>query len=269
MDNAGEHGDVTSLVLRRMAHPSKPERSILVFRDAKRAVQHLRDHVLTAPECEGWAVILDGVMDRVDLGNDDARWRSARAITDQVQEAQALYDLYSGMIESQFTEAGQLHWFYEQSTLAVGIGTLGVLVVSEGAGGAPDAVKTAFLPGQGVPIAVVRAREDSRPTGALARESRAMRAGRRDRLHGDSEREARECERRMEGMTRDERIYYQVFRPAIQFVRRQYHRHRDVSGRPMGNDYAHLKSVLPPVSQLKYEAWQALRVQLQNQNPEA
>jgi hypothetical protein len=54
-------------------------------------------------------------------------------------------------------------------------------------------------------------------------------------------------------------LYYRVFRPAVQLVKRAQHRSRDMLGRIVRADYALLKGLLPPRSRLKYEDWLQLR----------
>jgi hypothetical protein len=121
------------------------------------------------------------------------------------------------------------------------------------------AVVTAFLPGQGDPAATRRGQEAGPAATGLVREG-GMRSGRPGRFQADeAERERRLRLDREAAWGRSERIYYRVFRPAVRFVRGCHHGQRDPLGRPLRNDYARLKDVLPPQSRLGYADWAALR----------
>jgi hypothetical protein len=98
---------------------------------------------------------------------------------------------------------------------------------------------------------------DTEWTRVLSRES-GMRSG-RSAACIFSPRENRRKQRREALWTREERLYYRVFRPCIQFIRKSHHRCRDLCGRLIRCDYALLKDRLPPRSRLSYEDWLRLR----------
>ena len=142
-----------------------------------------------------------------------------------------------------------------RDNVTVALGTNGVLVLIEGH------VRTAFLPGHGQSQAVVQARQqESDPTGRhqLLRE-RGMRSGRKGQWKQHS---AEDPIRQQKSSlrSRDENLYYEVFRPVVQWIRKQYPRVLDCNGLvQIGKDYALLKEVLPPMSGLKLPQWQELR----------
>jgi hypothetical protein len=166
--------------------------------------------------------------------------------------AQPLYDLYCGAVTRDAQDAAALTWHRSQGRLTVALGTSGVLILIQ------DVVTTAFLPDQGDPEAVRESQQERKQSG-LPRE-RGMRAGRPDRRDGQAvEREDRMRAQREASWTRTQRLYYRVFKPAVQFVKRCHHRCRDMYGRETRGDYALLKDALPHLSQFKYEDWAALR----------
>jgi hypothetical protein len=122
------------------------------------------------------------------------------------------------------------------------------------------ALNTAFLPGQGDPLATGESRPTDASTAAITREAgmRSGRHGHRDRELIERERLARQ--RREAAWTPAQRLYYRVFKPAVQFVKRCQHRCRDMLGRETRGDYALLKNVLPHLSQLKLDDWLAMRM---------
>ncbi|MCS7016419.1 MAG: hypothetical protein NZM42_09935, partial [Gemmatales bacterium] len=58
-----------------------------------------------------------------------------------------------------------------------------------------------------------------------------------------------------------QRIYFEVFRPALQFIFRQQLTSVRPDGRVERRDYALLKEVLPPRKRMKYDTWLELRRQ--------
>jgi hypothetical protein len=215
----------------------------------------LRDHVLTAPECSAWAVVIPCLAETIGTDDADKRWNYAeRAAADRGASAQPLYDLYCEAIALDSRDAAALHWFATPGSVTAAIGTSGILMLIE------QELVTAFLPGQGSASATRAAQEEGREARGLPRE-RSMRSGRLGRKQHESPRESRRQQRREAGWTPQERLYYRVFRPAVQFVRRSHHRCRDMYGRLNRGEYALLKEVLPPSARLKYDDWLALRAQ--------
>lgn len=240
-------------------HPASPSRQVPFFRNWCTAVEHLRDHLLTAPECFAWAIVAPDYRSLVDPDDAEGRFRYVeQARTSQGASAQALYDLYRETSALDARDAATLHWFVSVDSLTVGVGTSGICLLIE------ESVLTAFLPGQGDPQATLTAKGkrtcsgDALPRG-LPRE-RGMRSGRGRTGRPDlSPREQMARERRQATWSELQRIYYEAFRPSIQYIRQAHHAHRDMLGRSIVNDYARLKDVLPRRKQLQYEHWRALR----------
>jgi len=134
----------------------------------------------------------------------------------------------------------------------VSFGTSGIVTIIE------QTVRTAFLPGQGSPEATSASQDPDQQQG-LPRERgmRSGRPGRRDQKTSDRDRQIRE--QREAAWSRSQRLYYRVFKPAVQSVKQSHHRNRNMYGKLIRGDYALLKDVLPHLSQFKYEDWLALR----------
>ena len=131
------------------------------------------------------------------------------------------------------------------------VGTSGILMVIE------DALRTAFLGGQGDPEATLMSKNQYGGSQPLARE-RGMRSGRL-RSFARGGREERKKQRREASWSNAQRLYFRVFRPCIQFIKKSHHRGRDICGKPIGRDYALLKDRLPSRNQLAYGHWLELR----------
>jgi hypothetical protein len=248
---AGEpHAETPGLVLRTVPHPAEGS-EVQAFGDWEAACAHLRDHLLTAPECHAWALVVPACAGVVDLEDTDARWAYAReALTTAGASAQALYDLYAGAVAADLRDAAALGWHCSAGAVTVALGTSGVLAVLV------KCLRTAFLPGQGDARATAAARAEDQARPGDRRRERGMRSG----PAGRGGREARAAAGREARWAPAEMLYYRVFRPAVQFVRSQHVAMRDLDGRPL-RDYGRLKEVLPPLSRLKREDWESLRRQ--------
>lgn len=248
------HDSTDGLQLGTVTDPAHPDRSIAFFSDWKLAWEHLRDHLLTAPECLAWRLVSPAYLHILNPEDGDARWTYAQQATaSQGQTAQPLYDLYRTAVSQDTADATLLGWHQDGDRVTVCLGTSGVLVLF-----GQRVVLTAFLPGHGSEDATRAARQaDSAADLPRERGMRSGRNGRRDRETVD--REQRLLEQRQAAWSPAERLYHRVFKPSVQFVKRCQHRHRDLYGRLIRGDYALLKDVLPPLSQLKYENWITLR----------
>jgi len=252
MSVESEHA-AASLQLKTVPHPARPGETALFFSDWPEACGHLRDHLLSSPECQAWALVVPSYLDVLDPADEDARWSYAqRAFATQGVDAQPLYDVYLLAVTRDMADASILAWYRSEGSLTVGMGTSGVLVIID------HTVRTAFLAGQGDAQRTRAARQAVRP-GGLPRESgmRRKRPGRWD--HRLTDRECRVRERREASWTAPQRLYFHVFKPAIQFVKQRHHRCRNMYGEITRGDYALLQDVLPPLSQLNFESWAALR----------
>jgi hypothetical protein len=122
-----------------------------------------------------------------------------------------------------------------------------------------NSLNMAFLPGQGDPIAAShsrgldQSREDTEPPRA-----RGMRSGHSVSAAAQEEQQ-RERERSWMSWSEPQRLYYRVFRPAVQFIRSQYQRDLEARGRQRLSDYGLVKKNLPMMSRLKYQHWLKLR----------
>ena len=237
-------------------HPANGA-TVEVFADWGRAVEHLCDHVLTAPECDGWKVVVVGWEEVLNLDDGSCRLEySKNARFPQGHSAQQLFDLYAEAIRLAALDAKNLGWHGSDGPVTVALGTSGVLVLIQG-----KTVLTAFLPGHGDPVVVVAARVAASPTRAVLPRERGMRRRSPTASQAVPGRERRAQELREAQWSDDERLYHRVFHPAVQFIRSRYHSMRDLNGRMLRCDYALLKPVLPPLSQLKYPQWLELRQQ--------
>lgn len=239
-----------TLNLQTIPHPCHPDRAVQVHPSVEAAWEHVRKHVLSHPECRAWLLIDPELGELVDFQNPDARWNLARLESLSSEEvAQRCYDRYSHLLALVSRQSTQQGWCCEDPSrkVAVAFSPLGVVMVIQGH------LKTAMVPGQGdaettsasheqQSKALPRERSAARPFGARARHPK----------------EARKHRTRQEQWTREEWLYYEVFRPALQFLRSQ-NRNRDPYGRPTKhNDLHRLNEVLPPRKRLDYETWLTL-----------
>jgi hypothetical protein len=223
---------------------------VAFFADLERALRHLGDHMLAAPECAAWCLVLPDLADHIDpedANSREAYFRQARAT--RGVSAQPVFDLYRAASARAAGEAFLLNWHATDGRTTVALGTAGVLVLIDG-----PSVTTVYLPGQGNPAAV-RASREAEPD-RLGRERRLMRRSDR-RPAGERRRQARREARR----SAEEGLYYGVFRPAVQFLRRRYHQSYTLDGVRRYDD-ALLKGVLPPMSRLGLAGWQGYRAQV-------
>lgn len=246
------------LELQTMAIPTGDGRSVAVFSTWEAACTHMCNHVLAAPESEAWSLAAPAVNQLADVANADECWRLAReSMKPEGGFAQPLYDVYVNAIREAAADAARLGWQVSNGNVVVFMGTSGVLVVIE------RQVKTAFLPGQGDPATTLAAQDaPSRPGESqtvLARQG-GMTSGRKGEFRQKHDGGSRSKPQRMSSRSREEQLYYTVFRPAVQFIRSRHNRCRDITGRVLpGGDYALLKGVLPSMSRLKLPHWQTLR----------
>lgn len=230
-----------------IAHPQQNDRFVPFFSHWEKAIEHLIAHVLTAPECQGWAIVIPQVSTQIDLQDVEARTRAAQqARESRGVRVQALFDLYRSAADAASREAGRLGWVASRNACTVALGTTGVLVLID-----HNRVVTCYLPGLSGPTAINRARNDCRSV--LSREQCHRMRG------GLPSREQRRQQRREQRWSAEESLYYRVFRPAVQFIRGRFHEQIGLDGR-IRYDAALLKDCLPPMSQLKLENWRAYRV---------
>ena len=161
-----------ALKLNSMPDPAGSQNSVPVHRTWEDALRHLCDHVLTSPECNAWAVVAPDYASILDPDDPDRRWEYAvRARESRGKTAQPLYDRYSEAVAGDALDARELCWHQSKGRVTVAVGTSGILMVIE------DALRTAFLGGQGDPEATLMSKNQYGGSQPLARE-RGMRSGR-------------------------------------------------------------------------------------------
>ena len=247
------------LVVQTVPDPACRNGMLRVFADWAKALQHVIDHVLSAPECFGWALVIPNYQAFVDPNQGRRRLQYAqKAEKTKGESAQGLYDAYAAAIIGDIKDAVCLGWLASSGAVTVTLGTCGVLVLTVRRNGTCRTVQTAFLPGQGSAAAVVRSRLE--PSDGFVFRRDASRDRPRARRHVvQSAREQRARQRRRPGWADEHRLYYDVFKPAVQFIRTRYHSYCDPFGQEQYCDYALLKDVLPRRSRLKLEHWQGYR----------
>jgi hypothetical protein len=180
----------------------------------------------------------------VDLADGLARTRLAQSARESKGvEVQALLDLYRREAAEASRQAHILGWHTQNEGCIVALGMSGVFVLVDG-----DAVITTYLPGQGSPAAVSQPDYNRH----LRRERHPMRRA----ALPDEDRRRREA-----AWSDEERLFYRVFRPAVQLIRSQHHRARGLDGRLRKADAALLKDCLPRMSELGLDGWRTRREQ--------
>ena len=235
-----------TLILRELRAPNALG-AVQGFPTAVEAVCHLCDHVLTAPECHGWNLVLGGWDELFDQA--DQRWKYARqATTSDGASAQELYDDYCCAAQRSMDESSATNWWVVDGDTLATFSTNGVLVVAHLM--SEPTIATIFLPGQGHGVLVGRG--DSRGTTPLPRECRRrMRSG-QHRIGRPDRADSAEW-------GREERLFFRVFRPAVQFIKRCHFDAMDYQLRRRKHEYALLKKKLPATNGMTFEWWQALR----------
>ncbi len=249
----------TRLVHRWMPHPADPARIVRVFDTWESACEHLQSHLLTDPECRAWVLVIPEICELIELEEPASR----RAYYQRVKQteggaAQTLYDAFSQSVRTAAGEAYRLRWFAsrrDSSTriVTVALGTTGILMVVE------TWLLTAFLPGHGDPQAVRQQQEHGGMRKDAAERARPCIRSGRSRRAGPNDHDKRARLTRQGSWSESEKLYYLVFKPAVQFIRSQYYDELGSRGEHHRGDYGLLKDVLPRMSQLGYDQWQAVR----------
>lgn len=240
----------SNLVLGTCSHPEQPATRGPFFANVDKAVEHLCNHLLVSPECHGWALIIPGYRDSLNPEDANARWiASKEAVRSGGASVQSLYDAWLAISDAEAKAATQLAWVIRVGRTTVAMGIQGVLLIVD------DVVRTSFLPGLGDARETVRA--------AQAGERRVDRLGMRAPRKGNDDDHCSPTPgttRQRARWSLEERIYYEVFRPAVQFIRRQHNWNTGWNDAQLGsNDYGSLKQRLPPMSRLRIEQWKELR----------
>ena len=243
------------LQLAELEHPATGE-AVRVFAGWEGAFQHLRDHVLSAPESEAWRLLWPELEKVVDFEDDLARQRFLEAgAAGDVATVQPLYDQYAAAIRAEAGDASQLGWYTLREHTTACFGTSGVAIILQ------PHVRTAMVPGLGTPAATRQSRGEPALSATMWRH-RPSRIGRlSDNENEEHQRERRERRRREAQWNSQQWLFYRVFRPAVQAVRQHHNRSFGLDGKETRSDMALLNGVLPPRSQLKFEGWQQRRQQ--------
>jgi|GEM_PF-1623349 len=235
-------------------------KKVQVFKDEDNARKHMEKHLLSfgegssqdASESAAWMLVIPQLRQCCgDLSDPQQRnlvyrmWQRDRSAFD------ACYRLYARSIRLSVSDACHLGWKWVGPQVGggwegVALGTSGVLVVAEN-----GFILTAFLPNQHTNGCYLggNGKLQSRPG--------------RHRIRGGvrSYREEKQHQKRKESWPPEKRLYYEVFRPALQFVRKAQYETFPPQGclRPRNNIYAILKGKLPKCKWLHYDAWCRLR----------
>lgn len=220
--------------------PGCPYSPFRVFGDLASASEHIAKHLLGAEEANRWKFVIPAIIEHLgDIGEDRERHRLYNSLRRE-EVLKILYELYCRSIELNLQDACKLGWYGARRSgggwVGVALGTSGVLIVAE-----HGVIVTAFLPkksdgGGGEP------------------------GGRRHRMRGGKAPE-HAPERHTQRWCAAEWLYYRVFRPALQFVRRAVYEPipPGVDPNARRNDYWILKDCVPVVRSVKYDDWVELR----------
>ena len=246
----------TGLRLVEIAGPASER--VRFFQDGERAYKHVRDHLLSRPERDSWRLVIPELERLLDFDNENAVWDfHRRAARTSGVMAQNLYDCYSRAVEADCLDSGRLGWHRTEEQTTISLGTSGVLTVITS-----RVVRSARLPGLGTAEVTIKSHGVPVDSPKMPRH-RPMRSwhrnGKSDERHPKEERRK---EKRESRWTEEQKLFFRVFRVAVQHIMRSYHRSYDLLGeRFHGDDAAWLKDTLPRRSRLKFEDWVKLREQ--------
>jgi hypothetical protein len=251
--------------------PGAAGETLRIFRNPQHAARHICDHILAAPECEGWALVCPNFPSLISLDS-KMRFRAARQVLKLDDPAQALYEIYGQAIVEALTSASRLQWDATKKGTRVALGSSGLLVIIT-----DRVVRSAFLPGFGDPEQVKNTSASEAPLRREASKSMRTRGRRRRRTprrtavpeHEYQKKrykrwleleEREELQKQCEDWSPEERLYHEVFRRVVIFVRDLPSSSSELAGgSSRRNDYILLHNVLPPLSKLKYANWCAMR----------
>lgn len=259
--------------MRRIEHPDGSGKTIRFFANRQRAVEHICDHLLTAPECDAWRIIAPHplLLERTETKN--LRYQTAKLLNLEPEEDErceelfeTLYTLFYEIAAQEIADAARNAFFYEshtkdnQSKVLVMFSSSGALALAEGLADRDEYVlKTFFIPAQGDKGLVVRQKE-------LVRDAKNPLPREKGERHKPCakyrKREERDKSRRQENYSVQEQLYYLVYKPAYAFLRSCHiEEQRSFDGTLLtGADYALLKDIVP---KLDFEQWCDLRKDFQ------
>lgn len=268
------------------------------FANPQQLIRHLIFHVLSPPESHAWGLVWRGRFDCLSAepaaektcfrlrnlsGLTDANLETDRpdersglalpvaATSDLASLFQELMHTYQEEIERVQIRSQRLRWMTYRGGEAIHFDPYGIVLICFHRESKPVAL-TAFIPGATSADGVLRSREAPNDTHARVGGRSGMR-----RRGGPDQGDIRQRmnERRSADWNADQKIFYLVFRPALQFIRRRQPGapvpgvSGDV-GIPLGArneprrrgrvEMAEVKAALPPMSQLNYEGWRTYLV---------
>lgn len=278
-----------------------------VFETFDKLRRHLNDHVLTPPESHAWGVVwrgqFDCLKDTVAASDECYRlrevgWKAIEpGLTRDTAESQAttgqgspatpagdaawfrLSVAYQDEIRKSLGRSQRLNWSKSRGEYSIHFDTCGIVLVCRWQG-SKGSIKTAFIPGFSTRAATVRSKREWENPHSRVSPSSLMRgdasSGTRARSQ-DNHLTIRErlAQQHAAKWDAEERLFYLVFRPAVQAVRSRQapgiesfargSADTDAgealgfsSGVDMRLTIGDLKAVLPKQSELKMESWKRL-----------
>jgi len=238
------------------------------FSDNYSAIKHFIRHVLTPVESHAWHEVFAQSQPFLDESSESLdicfQLRSECSIQTNVAKlsihARHAFEKYVRSIESSYTQSKAIGWQFVAGNWHVCIDTNGVFCVLENTSDRMS-VTTSFIPGFGSAVAVKESAASAANPHARVTNKSWMRGD--DTSPNGRPRQSsiqeRTSNRHAANWSTQQRIYHLVFRPVMQFIRGYQPGEKKYS---VGIE--HLKSVLPAMSQLKYENWLLIR---QSQGP--
>jgi hypothetical protein len=256
------------LQLKKIKNIRRNRPDIEFFSSWRNAVSHILNHLLTYPECLAWAELIEDLADFVDVRDDNQRFRCAREyLKEEGRYAQPLYERYKEQTQLALTDARRLGWWGESEhgnddpatagsdtigSTDESIEFLGICGIYGVAG--ENSIKTAYLAGQ-TSIWGKVLQEMPTAKNPLPREGRCAVKPQWRRM---KDRRARMADqKRKEKWSRLERVYYLLFRRAVQDVRCRFHDTSDMQGR-REKGMAALRRRMPRMSQLDFPSWRKI-----------
>jgi hypothetical protein len=263
--------------LKHYKHKGHP---VYFFRDKELAYRHIRDHLLTYPECLAWKLISPNEQFEKIFDDNSTYFYHVKTLREgDIQLFRLLYEYYLDSVEHQLISAMKLGWASYKTTtvgsqipdsisengdaakspektleIVVMMGISGALILIEGT--KEDAfycVKTVFLGGQGDSQGIVEARysnrrNDDAPIQRIFRvKTIESKKSSRQRMQVEA--------RQRENLSSEEKTHrdiFGVFRRSWQRIRDSYDSNRDALGNLCGTDFAVLKDIVP---KLNFDQW--------------
>jgi hypothetical protein len=233
-----------ALTLSAIPMPGNKNCQVIAFGNWKDASKHIWNHVLSHPEQLAWQVVVPELADAVDQSSIPELLRQTDSTAGQC--LLRIYDLYIAEVGRESLRATRVMWVVRsrRSRVVLAIGLSGVLLVV-GTG-----LITALIPGRG-DAQIVRNERLGFDRQVIWGRNQGMRQGGSRHLSQGSSRERRDQQERQAKWSRWQHLYYEVFRPAVQFVRS----YSATQGGQFVGEYGLLKDVLRGMADLRYENW--------------